>query len=89
MVWAGFVESRRGSKGGFVLLEAASQIRVTDVCAYLAHSPPNEGAADPVLQILAPVITDCGKELQQITIVDLAGLSTPGTGGKDGSEERP
>lgn len=33
MTWAGFVESRRGTKGGFWLVKPAGRIRVADIVA--------------------------------------------------------
>src|SRR5437660_549073 len=34
MTWAGFVESRRGTKGGYWLVTPADHIRVTDVADF-------------------------------------------------------
>jgi Rrf2 family protein len=38
MTWAGFVESRRGARGGFWLVVPASRIRVTDVIEFFSPS---------------------------------------------------
>jgi len=77
MTWAGFVDSRRGTKGGFVLRKPASRIRVTDVCNFFSHSPPNGEPKDPMLRVLAQATKACKKELAKITIADLAKVSTP------------
>ncbi len=37
MTWAGFVESRRGTKGGFWLIRPPDAIHVTDVDDFFAH----------------------------------------------------
>ena len=37
MTWAGFVDSRRGTKGGFWLIRPADGIHVTDVADFFAH----------------------------------------------------
>jgi hypothetical protein len=37
MTWAGFIESRRGTKGGFWLVTPADHIRVTDVADFFTH----------------------------------------------------
>jgi Rrf2 family protein len=77
MSWAGFVESRRGTKGGFWLVTPAEHIRVTDILNFFAHrthkSP--EQIRDPILQVLAHAMTRCRKELNHITVADLAKLA--------------
>jgi len=77
MTWAGFVESRRGTKGGFWLNTPAERIRVTDVADFFAHQtkegPENE--QDPVLKALAQATARCHKEFAQITVADLTKVS--------------
>src|SRR5215467_1072746 len=74
MTWAGFVESRRGTKGGFWLVTPALHIRVADVFAFFRpkHPAKTAGSEDPVLQALEKLSTECEKELEHITIADLA-----------------
>ena len=77
MCWAGFVESRRGTKGGFWLVKPAERIRVTDVLNFFAHrthESPGQ-VRDPISQVLAHAMTRCQKELHQITVADLAQVS--------------
>lgn len=77
MTWAGFVESRRGTKGGFWLVTPADHIRVTDVADFFAHhtadNPPLE--RDPLLKALARATARCQKEFAHITVADLAKVS--------------
>lgn len=77
MTWAGFIESRRGTKGGFWLVTPAERIRVTDVADFFAHhtadNPPLE--RDPLLKALARATARCQKEFAHITVADLAKVS--------------
>lgn len=80
MTWAGFVESRRGTKGGFWLVTPPERIRVTDVLAFFSPHQNPEGLhprQDPVFEALEEVSVRCRKELEHITIADLARLSRP------------
>jgi Rrf2 family protein len=88
MTWAGFVESRRGTKGGFWLVVPAGRIRVTDVVAFFArHSQDSsEHFGDPVLRALTGATARCQKEFRHVTVADIAKLDkskqTHRTGGK-------
>jgi Rrf2 family protein len=77
MTWAGFIESRRGTKGGYWLVTPADHIRVTDVADFFAHhiqdNPRPE--PDPLLKALARVTDRCQKEFAHITVADLARVS--------------
>jgi Rrf2 family protein len=75
MTWAGFVESRRGTKGGFWLIKPAGRIRVTDIVAYFTHPAPSEEQKDPIVQALVRATAPCRKEFSRITVADLASLS--------------
>jgi len=77
MSWAGFVESRRGTKGGFWLVTPAERIRVTDVLDFFTHrthESPGQ-ARDPIVRVLAHAVTRCQEELNHITVADLAKLA--------------
>jgi Rrf2 family protein len=76
MTCAGFVESRRGTKGGFWLVKPARQIRLTDVVAFFTHPAPAEEQKDPLVQALVRATTPCRKEFSRITVADLASLSS-------------
>ena len=77
MTWAGFVESRRGTKGGFWLVTPAARIRVTDVADFFTHPtkeiPQHE--QDPMLKALAQATACCYRAFAQITVADLAKVS--------------
>jgi Rrf2 family protein len=83
MTWAGFIESRRGTKGGFWLVMPADQIRVTDVADFFArHMKRHAGKGpDGLLKALEAATARCQKEFSRITIADLAKASRcePGT----------
>jgi hypothetical protein len=48
MTWAGFIESRRGARGGFWLVIPASRIRVTDVIEFFPHQPQSGSGHDRI-----------------------------------------
>lgn len=77
MTWAGFIESRRGTNGGYWLVTPAADIRVTDVADFFTHhthdNPRQE--QDPLLKALARATARCHKEFAQISVADLAKVS--------------
>jgi Rrf2 family protein len=77
MTWAGFIESRRGTKGGYWLVTPADHIRVTDVADFFTHhiQDNHPQAPDPLLKALARVTDRCQKEFAHITVADLAKVS--------------
>ncbi len=76
MTWAGFVESRRGTKGGFWLVKPAGRIRVADIVAFFTHPAPSEEQKDPIVQALVRATASCRKEFSRVTVADLASLSS-------------
>jgi Rrf2 family protein len=74
MTWAGFVDSRRGTKGGFWLIRRADKIRVTDVADFFSHLHPHDKAtkSNGLRKALEEAMTRCRKAFQTITIADLA-----------------
>jgi len=77
MAWAGFVESRRGTNGGYWLVTPAERIRVTDVADFFTHHAQGDlrQERDPLLKALARAAARCRKEFAQITVADLAKVS--------------
>src|SRR6266581_3926206 len=73
MTWAGFVDSRRGTKGGFWLIRPAELIRVTDVTDFFAHHTQSNSVPkrDGLLKALERAIARCHKEFARITVADL------------------
>ena len=61
MTWAGFVKSRRGTKGGFWLARQASSIRVTDVTDFFARQGKagRSHEQDGLLKALASATARC------------------------------
>ena len=74
MTWAGFVESRRGTNGGFWLVRPAETIRVTDVTDFFAHDTQGHSAQkrNGLLKALERAMARCHKEFARITVADLA-----------------
>ncbi len=74
MTWAGFVESRRGTHGGFWLVRPPELIRVTDVTDFFAHHGQSNSVPkrDGLLKALERAIARCHKEFARITVADLA-----------------
>ncbi|MFQ5926384.1 MAG: RrF2 family transcriptional regulator [Terriglobia bacterium] len=73
LTWAGFVSSRRGSKGGFWLRLPAHNIRVEDVIAFF-HPPADHGGKDsndPVLQVWQDTAAPSHRAFAQLTLADL------------------
>jgi len=77
MTWAGFVKSRRGTKGGFWLVRPPGSIRVTDVVDFFAHHSEEHGVKerDGLLKALEEATARCRREFSRITIADLAKAS--------------
>ncbi len=77
MTWAGFIESRRGTKGGFWLVTPAEHIRVTDVADFFTHRAQGNlrQERDPLLKALEAATARCQKEFAHITVADLAKVS--------------
>jgi Rrf2 family protein len=78
MTSAGFVESRRGTKGGFWLVKPAGRIRVAAIVAFLTHPAPSEEQKDPIVQALVRIAAPCRKEFSRITVADLAPVFVQG-----------
>ena len=74
MTWEGFIESPRGTKGGFWLVTPADHIRVADVADFFAHHARGNlrQERDPLLKALARATARCQKEFAHITVADLA-----------------
>lgn len=82
MTWAGFVESRRGTKGGFWLVRPAETIRVTDVADFFAHHTKAQTSKkrNGLLKALEQATARCQKEFSHITVADLAKVCGGPTG---------
>ncbi len=77
MTWAGFVESRRGTKGGFWLATPADRIRVTDVADFFTRHTQDGRVreADALVKALEHATARCHEEFSRITVADLAKAS--------------
>jgi len=74
MTWAGFVKSRRGTKGGFWLVRSPETILITDVADFFAHRSEEHGVKekDGLLKALEQATAHCRREFSRITVADLA-----------------
>lgn len=71
--WAGLVESRRGSQGGFWLARPAEQIHIGDVLQFFENrSTAAPTPDDPVLHSLQELSTPCRRKFFSITMAQLA-----------------
>ena len=77
MTWAGFIESRRGTKGGFWLVIPADEIRVTDVADFFVRHTKRRAGKEPdgLLKALEATTVRCQKEFSRITVAGLAKAS--------------
>lgn len=76
MNWAGFVDSRRGAKGGFWLARPAAKIRVIDVADFFSKHDRQRGRKrNGLLKALRRAAALCRKEFSHITVADLAKAS--------------
>lgn len=74
LTWAGFLVSRRGTRGGFWLAQPADKIHVPDVITSLTHKTRDraEREQDGVTKVLARALARCKRDFGQITLADLA-----------------
>jgi len=73
LVWGGFVDSARGSNGGFWLSRPAASIRVTEVMQFFNRGSKPEPAS-PLIQAIDNVIAPGCAALEQLTIEGLTRL---------------
>jgi DNA-binding IscR family transcriptional regulator len=73
LAWAGFVDSRRGTQGGFWLRVPPQQIRVGDVLEFFEkHSRAAAAPEDEVMRSLRILSTSCRNKFNSITMEQLA-----------------
>ena len=73
LTWAGFVRSRRGSKGGFWLARPPERIRVKQVMQSF-QAPLNKGGgvkADPLMRVWETIAVSLDQSLDKLTLADL------------------
>lgn len=71
---AGFVESRRGTKGGFWLALPADRIHVRNVLAsFKPRGPHRKTRANGVTKALRRITEPARKAFEQLTIADISG----------------
>lgn len=73
LAWGGFLESARGTSGGFWLSRSADEIRVTEVVQFFHRSSRAE-TASPLLQAIHTVTAPGCAALERLTIAELTRL---------------
>ncbi|MBI2677969.1 MAG: Rrf2 family transcriptional regulator [Candidatus Koribacter versatilis] len=73
LAWGSFLESARGSRGGFWLSRPSSQIRVSEVVRFFDRSS-DANAATPLIKALQTVTAPCCAAMEELTIEDLTRL---------------
>ena len=78
MCWAGFLESRRGSKGGFWLAIPPNKIRVSSVIAFFDRPDHKHPATnDCVWTALHKATAACRREFDKVTLADIVKFYKP------------
>src|SRR5262252_1804859 len=73
LVWAGFVTSRRGTKGGFQLAKSAEGITMGQVIDFfLARHPVEEDWKSPVVRALRQAMAPGQRKFAKLTLADVA-----------------
>ena len=73
LTWAGFLDSRRGTQGGFWLRVPAQQVRIGDVLEFFEkHSRAAAAPEDEVMRSLRILSTPCRQKFNSITMEQLA-----------------
>ncbi len=71
--WGGFVNSRRGTKGGFWLSRPPERIHASEVISFLDTNRNSPAAAnDKCGEALRALSAQCQRKLQCLTVADLA-----------------
>ena len=71
--WGGFVNSRRGSKGGFWLSGPAERIHAGQIISFFdSHHDSARGADDPAASAIREMSARCQRKLARLTVADLA-----------------
>src|SRR5215468_9035598 len=72
LVWGGFVTSRRGSKGGFLLSSSANRITMGQVIDFfLAKHPAEPKETSPVMHVLMKSIAPCRMAFAKLSLAEI------------------
>src|SRR5437868_3667067 len=73
LVWAGFITSRRGIRGGFQLAMPAEKITMGEVIDFfLARHPAEPDRDSPVLHALQKLMKSCQEKFGRLTLAKAA-----------------
>lgn len=72
LVWGGFVTSRRGTKGGFQLADAAERITMGEVIDFfMARHPVEPDRDSPVMQALEASLAAGQQKFAELTLAEV------------------
>lgn len=78
LCWAGFVHSKRGTKGGFWLNAIPDQIKAGEVISFfLAHHPSEANDEDAVSRAIEQSSARCQAVLEHLTVADIVAGRMP------------
>ena len=78
LCWGGFVQSRRGTKGGFWLSAPPDQLKAGEVITFfLAHHPSEANGEDPVSRVIEKTNAHCQAVLKNLTLADIIAGRVP------------
>ena len=76
--WGGFVQSKRGTKGGFWLRETPEQIRAGKVISFfLSNHSVEANDEDPVSRAIVKSNAHCQAVLESLTLADIIAGRVP------------
>ena len=77
LCWGGFVQSRRGTKGGFWLSASPDQLKAGEVITFFLARHPSEANEDPVSRAIEKTNSHCQAVLKNLTLADILAGRVP------------
>jgi len=75
--WAGFVHSKRGTRGGFWLRTSPEHIKAGEVITFFLAHHPSEPTEDPVSRAIEKTNAHCQAVLKNLTLADIIAGRVP------------
>ncbi|SRR6266700_588226 len=77
LCWGGFVQSKRGTKGGFWLSASPDQLKAGEVIMFFLAHHPSEANEDPVSRAIEKTNAHCQAVLKNLTLADIIAGRVP------------
>ncbi len=77
LCWGGFVQSKRGTKGGFWLSASPDQLKAGEVIMFFLAHHPSEENEDPVSRAIEKTNAHCQAVLKNLTLADIIAGRVP------------